>query len=288
MRPNRACWSGRLTTMLSTAKLADRALFRVIIVTSPSTRSGRCRRVVFPRKRGTTVDRTKSGRPASRVIRAASASCKRSHRGPSDAVPLSSTAHPTRSGNVAEIVPPIMAPHELPTRCAHGSPSASRTSTYARALASKVKGLCSGSLRPCPGGSTAMVVYRAEKCATCAAYSVWSVRRLGIRRIGSPEPLTWTCRAPRPVAMSCVAMPPIVSSSDGCPRPATTTKGAGPCGPTPFVCLVRRTAVSRDGRRPAKRPCPDGRRRSRRLGSAHPCWRCGACPSRRWHARCRG
>ena len=46
------------------------------------------------------------------------------------------------------------------------SPSASRTSMYALALSAKVKALRSGSLRPCPGGSTAIVVYRAERCAT--------------------------------------------------------------------------------------------------------------------------
>ena len=114
-----------------------------------ATTSGRVRNVVGPRN-ALSTERVSGGRiPPSNSAMRSSSPYSSFCRGPAaDAVQFISTALPMRSGWVAANVPPIMPPHELPTKCVRSMPSASRTSTMHCAHSSKVKGAVSFWLSP--------------------------------------------------------------------------------------------------------------------------------------------
>ena len=86
-----------------------------------------------------STDRVSGGRtpPSNPAIRSNSPYSSFCRTPAADAVQFINTALPIRSGYIAANVPPIMPPHELPTKCVRCSESASRMSTTARAQSAK-------------------------------------------------------------------------------------------------------------------------------------------------------
>ena len=103
-----------------------------------ATTSGRVANVVGPRN-ALSTDRVSGGRipPSSLAIRSSSPYSIFCRVPAGDAVQFINTALPMRSGYVAANVPPIMPPHELPTKCVRSTPSPSRMSTMQRAQSAK-------------------------------------------------------------------------------------------------------------------------------------------------------
>ena len=166
-----------------------------------ATTSGRVANVVGPRN-ALSTDRVSGGRmpPISFAMRSMNPYSIFCRMPAGDAVQFINTALPMRSGYVAANVPPIMPPHELPTKCARSTPRPSSMSTMHRAQSAKSKVAVSFWLWPWPGGSTRMTRQRSAKWSACAAHMSPVIRRLGQNIIGSPRPRTCTRIVPSTVS----------------------------------------------------------------------------------------
>ncbi len=153
--------------------------------------------VVGPRK-ALSTSRVSGPRipPSALAARSSSPYSNRCRAPAGEAVQFISTARPIRSGNRAANVPPIMPPHELPTKCARCTPRPSSRSTTTWAQSAKLKGAVSLSLPPWPGGSINTTRWSAPNASACPAHMSPVISRLGQNRMTSPVPRVCTRNRP--------------------------------------------------------------------------------------------
>jgi hypothetical protein len=85
-------------------------------------------------------------------------------------------------------VPPIIPPHELPTKCTLSMARPSNRSTTQRAQSVKLNIARSGALPPWPGGSTSTVRWVSPKRAAWPVHKSPVINRLGHIRTAGPVP----------------------------------------------------------------------------------------------------